>query len=397
MIDIPGGRVTEACTGCAACAALCPADAIDMGADEEGFPVPFVNLEACTDCQACNRACPVNAGIGGTVAPLREAAAVFAAWTRDAERRGAASSGGVFLELAEAIIGRGGIVAGAVLDGGLRVVHACAERRSYLAEMRGSKYVQSLITGDVLRSVKAALDAGRDVLFSGTPCQVDGLLHYLGGGRPNLFTVDLVCHGVPSPLAWSAYLASLDGPRGPVVAFSFRDKRSGWRRFSIRRDHARGGTVFRNFYRDPYMTAFLRNLDLRHSCYACAYARTARVGDLTLGDFWGVQDAIPGMDQHDKGVSAVLVNTGKGQSLLAAIAGRLDLVESSTGAVVAGNPALRQPSGMPQGRRGFYPTLKLKGFRRTAWRYRLGGSPAERVIYRILRVFHSRAAERSPS
>ena len=233
--------------------------------------------------------------------------AVFAAWNRNDEIRRDSTSGGVFTLLAEYILESGGVVFGAAFDGSQHLRHTACFRKEELWRLRGAKYVQSDLEG-VFREVRRWLDQ-RAVLFSGTPCQVDGLYRYLGGRPENLTTCDLVCHGVPSPGVWEDMARSLEARRQqPLQAVRFRNKVAGWKDSHFTAVYGDGTVDTAPLFRTEYGRAFGRALFLRPSCYRCPYASMTRVGDLTLGDFWGLRpDELP--DQQEKGISLLLVNT----------------------------------------------------------------------------------------
>lgn len=328
------------CCGCTACVAVCPKRCIRMVEDSEGCLYPQVDLSLCIDCGLCKTVCPVlQPGV------RREPSTVYAAKNADGQIRLHSSSGGIFTLLAEYVIKEGGVVFGARFNKDWEVVHDYAESREGLAAFRGSKYVQSRM-GDCFRQAKQFLQEGRKVLFSGTPCQIAGLKNSLRKDYDNLLTVDVICHGVPVPLVWRKYLAEIvarqgDGknsvllhPKSPaqksigdvISRIDFRDKELGWKKYSfaltLSKATAAGekNTVLLShiFSEDAFMKAFLSNISLRPSCYACP-AKSGKSGsDITLGDFWGVERVLPEFDD-DKGVSVVLGFTEKGKQLLEAV------------------------------------------------------------------------------
>lgn len=336
MIEI---KDKKDCCGCHACATVCAKQCITMQADEQGFLYPIVDKEACTDCGLCEKVCPVL-----NQSEPRKPLKVYAAKNKNEEIRRQSSSGGIFTLLAEKVIGEGGIVLGARFDEEWNVIHSWADTIEGIAAFRGSKYVQSTI-GNTYREAKDFLRQGRKVLFSGTPCQIAGLKKYLRKEYDNLLTVDVVCHGVPSPLVWRTYLdetrKQLCAERGvgknsvplsidelPVITgISFRDKTNGWKKFGFRLRYAAfeaaenlvSASVIKEekellqpFRDNIFMKGFLANLYLRPSCYACA-ARSGKSGsDISIADFWGVQNYYPEFDD-DKGVGLILVNSEKGQ------------------------------------------------------------------------------------
>lgn len=294
-----------ACTGCGACANACARRCITMEADAEGFLYPHIDAAACVHCGQCQAVCPVANPTDLTGTPT-----AYIARTTDEAVRRASSSGGAFSVLAGAVLAQGGTVWGAAFDDEYAVCHRGVA--GDLSPLRGSKYVQSRI-GDAYRQVKATLESGKPVYFSGTPCQVEALLSFLGKDYDNLYTQDIICHGVPSPAVWEAYLRR-HRRHGALRAVSFRDKTCGWRYFSmkIRAGHR---TYVRRLDQDVYLRLFLDNSILRPSCYECAFKKPVRRSDFTLADCWNLHTLNAGADD-DKGLSLLFVNTAKGRALL---------------------------------------------------------------------------------
>lgn len=290
------------CTGCGACAEKCPIGAIKMTADGEGFKYPRIDTEKCADCGLCRSTCPVNLDLHNGFSPT-----AFVAYSNDADVRKSSSSGGIFTEFASAVIDRGGIVYGAGFDADGRVRHLAVENISDLAKLRGSKYVQSDL-GGTFSDVKRQLDSGRTVYFSGTPCQVEGLLSFVGNGCQNLYTQDIVCHGVPSPAVWAEYLNKK--PHSAADNISFRDKKYGWHYFSLKI-----GKYLKRFDEDTYTRLFLSNVILRPSCYDCAFKKETRNSDFTLADCWNSERAGTSLKDDDKGMSMVFLNSEKAVAL----------------------------------------------------------------------------------
>ena len=269
-----------------------------------GFLYPEVDLSRCVDCHLCEQVCPfINKG--EVCVPIECLAAV----NDDDEVRRASSSGGVFTLLATDVISRGGVVFGARFDDDWTVRHDYAETLDGLVALRGSKYVQSVI-GDSFKQVELFLEQGREVLFSGTPCQVAALRRFLGGKhRTGLLTVEIVCHGAPSPLVWKEYL-KVRGKGKPLSVVNFRDKTTGWRDYSLRI-----GNRYSRHDIDLYMRCFLSNYSLRPSCFNCP-SKSGRSGaDIILGDLWGAERLAPSISD-DKGTSLVVINSENGKMLV---------------------------------------------------------------------------------
>ena len=277
------------CTGCGACVSVCPKGAVSMKPDGEGFLYPAVDAALCVGCDLCEKRCPA-----GKAQAKGEPAAFGAKDIRD-DIRSSSSSGGVFTALAESVLSKGGAVFGAVFGDDFRVEHVGAVSRDGILPMRGSKYVQS-DAASALSDVRALLSRGIPVLFTGTPCQVAGLYALLGNKRPEgLLTVDFICHGVPSPGVFSAYLEELQKQQGSsLVSYSFRDKRLGWKDFSAVARFADGTERTGTQTTEPFLRGFLQNLYLRPSCHACTDLRYGgHAADLTIADLWGGKGGLP--------------------------------------------------------------------------------------------------------
>ena len=290
------------CCGCSACANICPVRCITMTADSEGFRYPSADPHACISCGRCDEVCPMNSHVSSQD---RTAYAV-----RVPRYEAESSSGGVFPALAEQVLMEGGAVYGAAFDEEMRLRHIRVKDFAGLQFLRGSKYVQSNIE-DAYMLAHEDLSCGRKVLFSGTPCQIAGLHKFLGRNYPGLITVDLACHGVPSPKVWDRYVKE----KGPgLVNVIFRDKSFGWRRYHLAYVYKDRTDKIR-YDRDPYMQLFLQNLSIRPSCYDCAFRNGGNSSDITLGDFWAVAESVPEMNDG-RGVSVVVANTQKGEEII---------------------------------------------------------------------------------
>ena len=297
------------CSGCSACANACPRDCLEMQQDSEGFLYPKIDLDICIDCTLCEASCPILKPSTNIDTPI-----IYAAYNKDEPIRMNSSSGGIFTLIADYVINQGGIVFGACFDDKFELIHSFAETHSELEKLQGSKYVQSTIC-NTYRQAKKSLDEGRLVLFTGTPCQIGGLFSYLQKSYPNLCTLDLICHGAPSPLVWKKYIEFREQRAGASIKkVSFRNKDSGWKTFSISIEFSNNTNYMMLHQDDHYMRGFLYNLFLRPSCYDCSFKSINRQSDMTLADFWGVQHVFPKMDD-DKGISIIMVNSLKGQAL----------------------------------------------------------------------------------
>ena len=349
----------DACCGCGACAAKCPKSCIEMVADGCGFLKPMVDSVACVGCGGCDSVCPALEGL-----PQDGTQSVLWAKSRDRGEMLASSSGGVFGLLAHDVLASGGVVCGAAWDEACRHVrHVLVEDGSDMDVVMRSKYVQSSVSREVYVGVREALRGGRRVLFSGTACQVAGMRSYLGkiADSDGFLSVDVICHGVPSPLLWERWAGYKEAGAGAALrAVNMRSKATGWLSYSAsyayaydaEKDVARASPTPADsclFGDDWYMKAFLANASLRPSCFACPVKRSCG-SDVTLGDFWGVQSAHPEVDYKD-GVSAVLCNTSKGAAAIEILKPGIEWGESSLEKVLPGNPSLVRPV-VPYWRRG---------------------------------------------
>lgn len=301
------------CCGCEACVQVCPKHCISFKQDHEGFFYPEADADSCIQCGLCEKVCPV-------LHPYDEhkPQEVLAAINKDEKVRMESSSGGIFTLLAEEIINQGGAVFGVRFDDQWQAVFDCAETTEALAAFRGSKYLQARV-GNSYVQCKQLLDQGRQVLFSGTQCQIAGLLHFLRKPYPNLLTVDFICHGVPSPKVWQHYLdEAVKAGKKAITDIKFRDKRQGWKRFSFALDYNEqhhSYTLTSAFDQNPFMRAFLANIILRPSCHSCPAKAGRGHSDITMADFWGIDQVNPEMFD-DRGTSLVLIHTERGQQAL---------------------------------------------------------------------------------
>ena len=349
------------CSGCYACISICPKQAMSMKVDEEGFWYPQIDTGKCVECGLCEKVCQAIEPITIERKPL-----AYACNHKDVTIRMVSSSGGAFTAIASHIIGHGGIVFGAGFDENYMVQHISVETVEDLWKIRGSKYVQSMI-GDTYICVKEELEKGRLVLFTGTPCQIDGLLHYLRKGYDNLYTQDIICHGVPSLKVWQKYLGFQQDRFKSQIAhdpqISFRNKKNGWEMYSQFLPFENGKEYCVYHRDDLFMKVFLQNLSLRPSCYNCHSKTLNRNSDITLADFWGIKQICPEM--HDgKGTSLVILNTEKGNQLFKEVRCRLYVKEISLYEAVENNSSAYRSVPKPQKRKWFFKNLEKMEFDR---------------------------------
>lgn len=368
------------CTGCGACVSICPKNAITMKPDDEGFLYPSVDSALCVNCDLCEKRCPV-----GKDVPAAEQR-VFGAQHRDEQVRASSSSGGVFTALARNTFARGGVVFGAVFDENLRVEHIGAFHEAEMAAMRGSKYVQS-DAADAIAHAASLLERGIPVLFCGTPCQIAGLKAKLGGRHEeSLTTVDFVCHGVPSPGVFASYLRELEKKYGSrPVAYTFRDKRKGWKDFMAVATFEDGSEHAGDQRTEPFLYGFLQNLYLRPACAACtAYRGSHRPSDITMADLWGAPKVCPEKDD-DTGLSLVFANTEKGREILAQCSEELlhdDIALCDP--MLRENPSLFAPAKHHEKREAFFAYYRKHGFdSKRVMKLLMGPGLPERIVRRI--------------
>ena len=343
---------TIECCGCGSCVDLCPKQAINLIEDQYGFLYPLINQELCIDCGKCRSNCAFQKAHDGNE-PIK----VFAALLKDNEKLKLSASGGLFYCLAKKILGMNGVVYGSAMkyyDGKLNVEHIRVDKIEDLGLIQGSKYVQSK-TVNILRYVMDDVKSGKNVLFSGTPCQVDGLRSLLRYKEyPNLYTVDIICHGVPNLKLFQAYIANEERKyNGSIVNYTFRDKTIGWGLYG-RIDYIKNGkkkTKYINPNLSSYYRLFLNSEIYRDSCYRCKYTTKKRTGDITLGDYWGIEKMHPEflMENGGKfnlklGVSCVLLNTEKAMELFSKIEDDLIFETSTFENISKGNEQLKHPS-----------------------------------------------------
>lgn len=378
----------DKCCGCTACVSICPKSCISMISDRDGFSYPTVDISLCIDCHLCENVCPAINVKKNIELPL-----VYAAMNNDEFVRLQSSSGGIFTSVAEMVINRGGVVFGACFDSNWKVIHDYVETKEGLARFRGSKYVQSWI-GDSFVKVKAFLDTGREVLFSGTPCQIIGLKNYLRRSYPNLLTVDLACHGVPSPEVWQQYLQEtvckvygiskkkVINLGDYISAISFRSKDKGWKKFSVKIVYKNGKVNVLPFFENPYMSIFLSNLSLRPSCFVCSAKIHNVQSDITLADFWGINKLYPEIDD-DKGCGLILLNNKDKLEFLRSL--DCKLVCQSFDDAIKYNQSILYSVKEPKNRNFFFLIYRKKGFH-LSYKAVTSNSALIRVVRKIYRV-----------
>lgn len=356
------------CCGCSSCVQRCPKQCISMREDEQGFLYPIIDTLKCIDCSLCEKVCPM---LNPSLA--KEPLQVFAAKNKNEEQRLRSSSGGMFILLAQHIIKQGGVAFGARFDQRWEVEHCYAETIEELEPLMRSKYVQSNIR-NTYKEAEQFLKQGRQVIFVGSSCQIAGLKRFLRKEYDNLLAVDFICHGVPSPGVWRKYLEEIKSLRSkaaeknsvlslslksvPVITgINFREKQLGgygWKKFGIEvraKSPLKGdkNSVLKSgiFYDDIFMKGFLSNMYLRPSCYKCTSKNGASGSDLTIADFWGIQNYHPEFDD-DKGTSLIFVHTDKGKTVIERLKTKIDILESNMSEAVESNPSYSRSVSIPE-------------------------------------------------
>lgn len=354
------------CCGCEACSEICPTKCISMKSDEEGFLYPNVDVEKCINCGICESICPIlNQHLVSD--RIKEG---YAAINKDLSERLTSSSGGIFTLLADYVLNLGGVVVGCILSEDCKkAYHVIIEDKQQLDKLRGSKYVQSNMQ-NVYRNIKMQLEKNRKVLFSGTPCQVVALKSFLKKEYSELICIDVICHGVPSPRLWRDNVEYIEKTKKcKLKNVNFRSKKQG--------GHSAYGILyqkdtksfFRNKKQDPYFQFFLKNLSLRPSCYECAFKGLERISDITLGDFWGIEDYFPDLDDG-KGVSIVVIHSIVGKTLIKEIESGMIMKKINIHEVFdKHNKAMCESSKMPENRNAFWRDYKMLSFEKLCKKY----------------------------
>lgn len=333
-------NITTNCTGCSACANICPQKCIEMCSDNQGFLFPHINLEQCINCGLCKKVCPV-------LHPptVSHKTVAFAAKNNNNLERSHSASGGFFPVLAHYVLSQGGTVFGAAWNDDFSVGHISISEPDKLYMLQSAKYSQSYLYGS-FQEIRHRLKAGKMVLFSGTPCQCAGLKSYLDVEYENLITVDLICHGMPSSKVWQYYIdrrSRLENNGVRPQKINLRSKVTGWSHYSysIEFDYGNQKKTYIPNGEDIFMKAFTGNICLRNSCSACQVKGVDRCTDFTLGDYWGIWDQYPHFDDN-QGTSLVLIHSKKGQFILNQLKSQVTLLPVDLETSYIQNPSLIQ-------------------------------------------------------
>lgn len=370
-------RDKKDCCGCGACMNICAHHAISMQEDQYGFLYPHIDPEVCVNCGLCKMVCNYQNHDVEHI-PLQ----TYAAIGKDIQLTRKSTSGGIFASIAKEFLEEGGYVCGASFDDDYNVKHIIISKTNDLDKLQGSKYLQSSI-GDSYCEVKKLLIKGEKVLFSGTPCQVDGLYGFLRKSYDNLTTIDIVCHGVPNSRMFHDYLNYLEKKNnGTISSFVFRDKELGWGCHGKVVFDTPSGKIEKKQWESStsYIHYFRGGWIYRENCYHCKYACEHRPADITLGDFWGIEKAHPeylgkgGWNEED-GLSLVVANTDRGVDWIKKSQGAVEYRPSTFDKASARNGNLKHPTPMPSSRSFILDTYRNGGwdaieceFKKLGWR-----------------------------
>lgn len=348
----------DRCTGCGACANICPNQCVTMQIHESGFYRPVTMELQCSGCDECMSVCPV---LQKSDEDCKEPGHVSACWHSSDDVRKYSSSGGLFSAIAEYVLDQGGSVFGAAFDNNFVVKHHAVHSISEIDILRRSKYVQSHIHEKTYSQAIDILRRNQIVFFVGTPCQIAGLNHVVKAQSDfkewskHLVTADIICHGVPSPVFWAMHLNELENRfKSKIVSVNFRpkeDKRNvKWGEYFLHCIFENGREYFKRSGEDFFYSHFMQNLYLQPSCYSCSYAKILRIGDLTLGDFWKIGKEIPFSHSIEQGISLILINTPQGKRFFHQIKSRIFCEERTMDEAIQGLSKLSRPA-IPHPRR----------------------------------------------
>ena len=345
----------DRCFGCSACEAICPVKAIQLVPDKEGFLFPIRNADVCIDCMRCHNVCQVYA----SEQRKHYKQEYYAVKNIDSIRKNS-TSGGAFTAISNAVLEINGVIIAASMDEAFQVKHIVIENCEQRDVARGTYYVQSDL-GNTFEQIKVFLHSGRTVLFVGTPCQVQGLKEYIGNDNALLYTCDLICHGVPSPMVFEKYIDYLK-EHGDLKQYKFRDKSFGWKNGYTVSSVINGKKVSNTLWQQSFLKMFSKSMINRRSCANCPYTSFDRVGDITIGDFWGIKNSNPKF--YDRlGVSLVLCNTEKGEALLNQTT---ELIMQPVNKADTVQNSLLHPAEPSSSRMRVFKSLRMKGYESVA-------------------------------
>lgn len=333
----------EHCTGCQACRVACPVNAISMQENEKGHIYPVIDDTICIKCNKCAKTCPELS----PVATHEEQTTAYAMWINDEENRKYSTSGGVSYLLSKKIIEQNGYFCGAVYENA-RAVHKITREKNEISKFQGSKYTHSDVN-DVYKEIKKLLDDEKSVLFSSTPCQVAALRSYLRKDYDNLYTIDILCHGVPSRKTLRDRISYIQKEvQKGIKEIRFRDKQPDQHHTCVKYIFDDNTALSIPVVNDEYFRCFVTNHSLRENCFNCKYSNCRRVGDITLADFWLYSATKLKYHSYKKGVSLVLVNSDKGKALIESLRDKLTIDIRDITQAIRGNHNLKCPQLKPE-------------------------------------------------
>lgn len=352
----------DLCCGCGACSQACPKDAISVEKDSMGFYVPVIDEEKCIDCGICIKKCQCLSD--RTMISTKKEPEVYAVVNKDSVRLKDSSSGGAAFVLAKYILEQQGTVFGAIYNDTMDIVHQKIQSKEELWRLQGSKYAQSRI-GETYQQAEECLKNGCKVLFTGTPCQIGGLYHFLGKDYPELYTMDIICYGVASPGIFKDYISWKENKtKGKIKHINFRSKLDVWGTSITEITYHNKKSLLRYSDEDEWYQTFISHAATRESCHYCKYTNLQRMSDITVGDFWGMEKFRPELD-CSKGMSKVLLNTDKGKCLFENISECITKEKMELETAI--RPNLQHPPHRSEKRKpfledyctlGFYPAFK---------------------------------------
>ena len=355
------------CCGCAVCYNVCPKKAIEMIEDEYGYVYPKINKDKCIECGLCKKSCIYQNENKNLQKPMN----TYVAISKSENLIKKSASGGIFASIAKKILEDGGAVYGASLEienNIFKVKHIRVDKKEELIKLQGSKYIQSDTT-EIYPLIKKDLEDRRKVLFSGTPCQVNALKSYLKFKEyENLFTIDIICHGVPNNRMFNDYIKLIEQKgKGKVVDFCFRDKTKNWGLYASFNINKKGkiNKKIMSAYESSYYQLFLDSAIYRENCYECPYAKNLRTGDITIGDYWKIEIEHPEyLNKVDtrKGVSCIIVNTKQGKKMISNFSNEILILESELGKVKKHNAQLEHPSVLKEEHERILQLYSSKGY-----------------------------------
>ncbi len=344
----------ESCCGCGACMSACNHEAIYMQYDDEGFEYPEIRQNSCVDCGLCLQVCPVfnfNYERSKLYSSVQKG---YIAKNNCYGQRIISSSGSIFPPLAEWVLEKGGIVIGTAFDEQFDTVHLIVDNKDDLVKLQGSKYLQCKVDKNTFKIIEKELQNDRIVLYSGLACQVEGLKSYLKKEFQNLYTIDLICMGIPSSVVWQKYLHAFF-PRESIVKVNFKEKSIGWSKFCVKIETDKRNYIERGM-ENLYLQSMFHTYNMRRSCFCCPFKKAERRSDFTIADAWGVSKQATSLND-EKGLSSVIVHSPKGLVLWEKLGKRIESKEIGVDDIEKGNENLVKCKESASDRMMFYQLL----------------------------------------